>query len=291
MNETNADLTLPPVADGGAAVITGGASGIGLAAAHRFASLGLPVAIADLPGERLRAAESSIKDAGGRILAVAADVALASDVERLRDIVLGEFGRVGVLMLNAGIGLNPGGTWKNLEGWRTLMGVNLWGVIHGAHAFLPAMVEARRPGFVIVTGSKQGITTPPGNAAYNVSKAGLKAFAEALQHELRNTENCRISAHLLIPGFTFTGINARPGAKPPAAWTPEEVVEFMLESLARGDFYILCPDNDVTRPMDERRMQWAIDDVIKNRPALSRWHPDWKGEFEAFMTGAAAKRS
>jgi short-subunit dehydrogenase len=102
------------------------------------------------------------------------------------------------------------GTWKNLEGWRTLMGV-----INGSQAFLPTMVEARRPGFV-VTGSKQGITTPPGNAAYNASKAGLKAFTEVLQHELRNTEGCRISAHLLIPGFTLTGINARLGAKPKA---------------------------------------------------------------------------
>src|SRR5262249_48418520 len=200
------------------------------------------------------------------VIAVAIDVARSADMERLRDIVIGEFARVGVLMLNAGIGLNPGGTWKNLESWRTLMGVNLWGAINGAHAFVPMMLEARRPGFVIVTGSKQGITTPPGNAAYNVSKAGLKAFAEALQHELRNTEGCRISAHLLIPGFTFTSINARLGARPSGAWMPEEVVEFMLESLARGDFYILCPDNDVTRRMDERRMQGAIDDIIKNRP-------------------------
>jgi NAD(P)-dependent dehydrogenase (short-subunit alcohol dehydrogenase family) len=281
MIETN--LKLPPLTDGGAAVITGGASGIGFAAARRFAGLGLPVVIADLQGERLRAAETAMKDAGGRVIAVAADVAQAADMVRLRDTVLGEFGHVGVLMLNAGIGLNPGGTWKNLESWRTLMGVNLWGVINGAHAFLPMMVEARRPGFVIVTGSKQGITTPPGNAAYNVSKAGLKTFTEALQHELRNTEGCRVSAHLLIPGFTFTGINARLGGRPPGAWTPEEVVEFMLGSLARGDFYILCPDNDVTRQMDERRMQWAIDDIIKNRPALSRWHPHWKAEFEAFM--------
>jgi NAD(P)-dependent dehydrogenase (short-subunit alcohol dehydrogenase family) len=281
MNEI--DLKLPPLADGGAAVVTGGASGIGFAAARRFAGLGLPVAIADLPGERLRAAETALKDAGGRVIAVAADVARAEDMERLRDVVLGQLGHVGVLMLNAGIGLDPGGTWKNLDAWRNLMAVNLWGAVHGVHAFLPAMVEGRRPGFVIVTGSKQGITTPPGNAAYNVSKAGLKAFTEALQHELRNTEGCRISAHLLIPGFTFTGINARLGSRPRGAWMPEEVVEFMLESLARGDFYILCPDNDVTRKMDERRMQWAIDDIIKNRPALSRWHPDWKAEHEAFM--------
>jgi NAD(P)-dependent dehydrogenase (short-subunit alcohol dehydrogenase family) len=274
---------LLPIADGGAAVITGGASGIGLAAARRFVGLGLPVVIADLPGERLEGAEASLRDAGARVAAVPTDVASPDDLERLRSVALGQFGHVGVLMLNAGIGLNPGGTWKNLEAWRTLMGVNLWGVIHGVQAFLPAMVEAGRPAWVINTGSKQGITTPPGNAAYNVSKAGLKAYTEALEHELRNTEGCRISAHLLVPGFTFTGINARLGSKPAAAWTPDQVVEFMLASLARGDFYILCPDNDVTRAMDERRMQWAMDDLIKNRPALSRWHPDWKAEFDAFM--------
>lgn len=282
MDDTFAHL--PPLADGGAAVITGGASGIGLAAAYRFAAMGLPVVIADLSGEKLRAAETAIRDAGGRVAAVPTDVAKPQDLERLRDKALGEFGHVGVLMLNAGIGLNPGGAWKNLDAWKTLMDVNLWGAIHGAHAFLPAMLEARRPGYVIATGSKQGITTPPGNAAYNVSKAGLKAFTEALQHELRNTPDCRVSAHLLVPGFTFTGIFAgRIQEKPPGAWTSEQVVEFMLERLARADFYILCPDNDVDRATDERRMAWAIGDLIENRPALSRWHPDWKAAFEAFM--------
>ena len=277
--------TLPPIAEGGAAVITGGASGIGLAAAKRLAGLGLPVVIADLAGERLAAAEAELRDTGARVLAVAADVSNAADVEALRDAATREFGPVGVLMLNAGIGLNPGSAFRNLEAWQTLLGVNLWGVIHGAQAFLPAMVEGRRPGYVIVTGSKQGITTPPGNAGYNVSKAGLKAYAEALQHELRNTEGCRVSAHLLVPGFTFTGINASLGTKPPAAWTSEQVVEFMLASLAKDDFYILCPDNDVTRAIDEKRMAWAIGDLIENRPALSRWHPDWKTRFDAYMAG------
>lgn len=274
--------TLPPLADGGAAVITGGASGIGLAAARRFADLGLPVVIADLPGKTLQEAQASLADAGARVLAVPTDVAQPEDLERLREQALEAFGHVSVLMLNAGVGRNPGGAWKDLAGWRALMDVNLWGVIHGAHAFIPAMLEAARPAYVIATGSKQGITTPPGNAAYNVSKAGLKAYVEALAHELRNTEGQRISAHLLIPGFTFTGITGV-REKPAAAWTAEQVVEFMLESLARGDFYILCPDNDVSRETDERRMQWAIDDIIRNRPALSRWHPDWKAEFEAFM--------
>ncbi|HEX7948173.1 MAG TPA: SDR family NAD(P)-dependent oxidoreductase [Phenylobacterium sp.] len=276
---------LPPIADGGAAVITGGASGIGLAAAHRLARLGLPVVIADLPGERLAAAEAGLREAGAKVLAVATDVSKSAELEALRDAALGAFGRVAVLMLNAGIGLNPGGAWKNPQAWETLLGVNMWGVIHGAQAILPAMVEAGRPGWVIVTGSKQGITTPPGNAAYNVSKAALKAYTEALQHELRNTDGCRISAHLLVPGFTFTGITGggRVTEKPPGAWTGEQVVEFMLQSLAKGDFYILCPDNDVSRALDEKRMAWAMGDLIENRPPLSRWHPDWKAAFEAYV--------
>jgi NAD(P)-dependent dehydrogenase (short-subunit alcohol dehydrogenase family) len=276
---------LPPLADGGAAVITGGAGGIGLAAAHRFAALGLPVAIADLAGDKLDAAVAGLKAAGARAISVPTDVAKPEDLERLRDAALGAFGHVGVLMLNAGVGLNPGGAWKSPEAWRRLLDVNLWGVINGVQAFLPAMIEAGRPGFVVATGSKQGITTPPGNAAYNVSKAGVKAFAEALQHELRNTDGCRISAHLLIPGYTFTGMTARTDEKPPAAWSAEQVVDFMLQSLMKGDFYILCPDNDVDRATDEKRMAWAIGDVIANRPALSRWHPDWKDRFEAFMRG------
>lgn len=282
---TDAYAELPQLANGGAAVITGGASGIGLAAARRFAGLGLPVVIADLAGDRLRDAETTLRETGAKVAAVPTDVSRFEDLERLRDRTQTAFGHVAVLMLNAGVGLNPGGAWKNLDAWKALMNVNLWGVIHGVHAFLPAMIEARQPGFVIATGSKQGITTPPGNTAYNVSKAALKAFTEGLQHELRNTEGCRISAHLLLPGFTYTGMmTSQMPEKPPGAWTPEQVVEFMLESLAREDFYILCPDNDVTRAMDEKRMAWAMGDLIENRPALSRWHPDWKARFEAFLT-------
>src|SRR5205823_12478543 len=278
----------PAMSPNHVAVITGGASGIGLAAAMRFAQAGMKVAIADLGADRLKAAETKLSSAapGGaaNIMTAAVDVSRIEDIAGLESAVQRRFGGTDILMNNAGI--QPGSKmFGPPENWQRILAVNLWGVINGSQVFAPHMIERGRAGLIINTGSKQGITTPPGNAAYNVSKAGLKAFTEALQHELRNTEGCRISAHLLIPGFTFTGINARLGARPPAAWAPEEVVEFMLQSVARGDFYILCPDNDVTRQMDERRMQWAIDDIIKNRPALSRWHADWKAEFEAFMTG------
>ena len=173
--------------------------------------------------------------------------------------------------------------------WRTgsaFLQVNLWGIIHGTQVFAPHMIERGRPGLIINTGSKQGITTPPGNPAYNVSKAGVKALTEALQHELRNMPGCKISAHLLIPGHVFTGLTARGRTeKPPGAWTPEQTVDFMIERIDAGDFYILCPDNDVPRPLDERRMQWATGDIVENRPALSRWHPDYAEAFEKFVKG------
>ena len=279
--------SLPQFSNGGAAVVTGAASGIGLAAARRFLSLGLSVVLADVPGERLDAAAHALAaecDAG-RVLAMPTDVSDPLALDRLRDEALTRYEHIAVLMNNAGVGLNPGGAWKNPDAWRRLMEVNLWGVINGVQAFAPAMVEAGRPAFIINTGSKQGITTPPGNAAYNVAKAGVKAFTEALAHELRNTEGCGISAHLLIPGFTFTGMTGGGGAreKPAAAWTPDQVADFMLERLTRGDFYILCPDNDVARETDEKRILWAAQDITENRPALSRWHPDYAEAFADYM--------
>jgi hypothetical protein len=270
-------------------VITGGASGIGFAAAHRFAQLGMKVCIADIGDERLRDAETKLSSAapGGAasIMAVVADVSDAASVKELEAAVRNRFGGTDVLMNNAGI--QPGSKmFGPLDNWQRILSVNLWGIINGTQIFAPGMIARGRPGLIINTGSKQGITTPPGDPAYNVSKAGVKAFTEALAHELRNTAACRITAHLLIPGFVFTPLSA-PGRveKPAAAWTPEQTVDFMLERLDTGDFYILCPDNDVPRALDERRILWAAGDIVENRPALSRWHPDYAEKFAAFVKG------
>ena len=271
------------------AVITGGASGIGLAAAMRFAGLGMKVCIADVGGSRLQEAETKLSSAapGGAadIMASAVDVSRVEEVAGLQDAVRQRFGGTDILMNNAGI--SPGaGMFGPLENWQRLLAVNLWGVIHGTQIFAPHMIERGRPGLIINTGSKQGITTPPGEPAYNVSKAGVKAFTEALQHELRNTAGNRISAHLLIPGFVFTGLTSRGRAeKPAAAWTPEQTVDFMIERIEAGDFYILCPDNDVPRSLDERRILWAAGDIVENRPPLSRWHPDYGDAFAKFAKG------
>jgi hypothetical protein len=218
-------------------------------------------------------------------MAEAADVSRIEDVQALESAVLERFGGADILMNNAGI--QPGSrTFGPLQDWQRILGVNLWGVIHGSQVFAPGMIARGRDGLIINTGSKQGITTPPGDPAYNVSKAGVKAFTEALQHELRNTPGSRISAHLFIPGFVFTGLTAKGRAeKPAAAWTPEQTVDFMIEKVEAGDFYILCPDNDVPRPLDERRILWAAGDIVENRPALSRWHPDYAEAFAAFVKG------
>ena len=112
----------------------------------------------------------------------------------------------------------------------------------------------------------------------------MKALTEGLAHTLRTRCGDRVSAHLLVPGFTFTGMT-RPGIpeKPEGAWTPEQVVALMLERLAMGDFYIVCPDNETTSEQDSKRIAWAAGDVTENRPALSRWHPDWKDAFAAYV--------
>jgi NAD(P)-dependent dehydrogenase (short-subunit alcohol dehydrogenase family) len=277
----------PAIQAGRVAVIMGSASGIGLAAAQHFAGAGMKVCMADAAADLLVSSASAVAALapGGadHVLVAPVDVSDMDQVTAFKDRVYDTFGEVAVLMNNAGIG-RGGGAFDHYDRWRRLMAVNLWGVINGVHAFAEAMIAQGTDAAIVNTGSKQGITNPPGDAAYNVTKAGIKALTEHLAHQLRNLEGCRVSAHLLVPGFTYTGISAqRPEGKPLGAWTPEQVVDEMLAGMGRGDFYILCPDNDVTRAMDEKRIQWAADDLIQNRPALSRWHPDYKDAFAAWM--------
>lgn len=276
----------PAIAKDNVAVITGGASGIGFAAAKRFLQAGMKVAIADIGADHLARAEELLANAAaGEVLALQTDVSRPEQLEALQAAVIARFGGVDVLMNNAGIEPNSSALGPR-DAYERIIGVNLWGVIHGTQIFAPGMIARGRPGLIINTGSKQGITTPPGNPAYNVSKAGVKAFTEALAHELRNTAGCAVTAHLLIPGFVFTALTARGRSEKPAgAWTPDETIDFMLARLAERDFYILCPDNDVPRDLDERRIAWAAGDIIENRPALSRWHKDYADAFKAFVEG------
>jgi NAD(P)-dependent dehydrogenase (short-subunit alcohol dehydrogenase family) len=274
---------------GRTALITGGGNGIGRATANRLSALGMNICLVDVDEPELQTAIEEVRDSAlddtVKVLGFTTDVSSFEQVCRLRDQVLSEFGDIAVLMNNAGISA-PTSPWESYEGWQKIMSVNLWGVINGVHAFAPAMVEQDKPGAIINTGSKQGITNPPGNTAYNVTKAGIRTLTEGLAHQLRNTEGCQVSAHLLVPGFTYTGMTRRRlPEKPASAWWPEQVADYLLAALARGDFYVICPDNDVSAELDHKRIQWNTDDIIENRPALSRWHSDYAAAFEAFTRG------
>ena len=278
-------MSHPVLTAGRVAVVTGAASGIGLAASRALAALGMKVCLCDVEAGDLDAARESVAAAaraGVRdVLTMRADVASEEDMRSLERAVRDRFGEIAFVMNNA-VTRVGGGVFASSDDWRKAFDVNFWGVVNGVRAFVPRMIAQGTECMVVNVGSKQGITNPPGNSAYNVTKAALKAYTEALQHELRNDPDnnpgCRVSAHLLVPGWTTTGKREHQ----PGAWLPEQVVSAMLDGLRCGDFYIVCPDNEVTPEMDRKRILWAAGDIVDNRPPLSRWHPDFAKAFEEF---------
>ncbi|KIJ54458.1 hypothetical protein M422DRAFT_153424 [Sphaerobolus stellatus SS14] len=279
------------IAAGRVAVITGAASGIGRAAARELAHLGLKVAIADINAEELQAVGRELNNIAGdesNVLVVPTDVSDLAQVQALKDKVLDTWGEVAVLLNNAGIG-QVGTSWKNLDAWKKDFEVNLWGVVNVQHTFVPVMLYQENPSAIITTGSKQGITNPPGNAAYNATKAAVKSLTESLACELRQKPT-KLTAHLFVPGWTFTSIGgAKLGQeKPSGAWTPAQTVLYMLDRVRAGDFYILVPDNETSRELDQLRIKWAAEDITESRPALSRWHPEYKPLFEEYVRDGMA---
>jgi len=258
---------------GARALITGGASGVGLATAKMCAMHSMRLAIVDVNTSALSAAKDLLSKSA-EVETYQVDVSQLSQWQSLRKQIETRFGGLDFLMLNAGIG--PKGSWEDTDYFHKVMDTNLFGVINGLGQVLDLVTkDDGGPSAVVITGSKQGITNPPGNAAYNASKAAIKTLAEHLSYDLRSSKT---SVHLLVPGWTFTGLTGGGAAKakPDGAWAPEQVAELLGKKMEQGKFYIICPDNDVSEDMDKRRMLYGAGDIVYERPALSRWREDTK---------------
>lgn len=288
----------PAIRHGASAVITGASVGIGFAIADRLAQEGMNLILLDNNAATLaHAKQLLLTKYPERVLrTVCADVASDQGRIAINDAVE-ELGSLALLVNNAGIlgksALECAGPWHDTLHWRHIMEVNFWAVLELQSLLVPRLIEQGTPAAIINLGSKEGITTPPGNAAYSVSKAAIKVLTEQLAHELREPKASHVSAHLLIPGYTFTPMNFpqvdflaldnEHSAKPAAPWSAAQVVRRLLDGLSRREFYIFCEDNEVTTELDQRRMQWSADDMILGRPALSRWHPDYVDQFNQYI--------
>ena len=196
------------------AVVTGAASGIGRALARRFAGDGMKVVLADLEGEALATASRQLAASGGRVLAVPTDVACAADVEALARRAVDAFGGVHVLCNNAGVAGHPAPIWEqSATDWERVLGVNLWGVIHGLRIFLPIMLAQDGEGHIVNTASMAGLVSLPNLAPYHATKHAVVTISESLHYELE-LAGSKLRVSVLCPGFVRTGIM---DATPPAS--------------------------------------------------------------------------
>ncbi|EFY86595.1 short chain dehydrogenase/reductase [Metarhizium acridum CQMa 102] len=271
-------------ASGSSALITGGASGVGLAIAKLCRSKGMKILLVDVNAEALQNAKKQLvgeNDAESDVVTAEADVSKVHAWAELKKTATSTFGTIELLVLNAGVGTR--GTWGDQEYFSKIFQTNLFGVVNGINTFLPVIQEASktRPTSIVITGSKQGITNPPGNPAYNASKSAVKTLAEHLSWDLKDTNT---SVHLLVPGWTFTGMTRGGNTEKPAgAWAPQQVAEYLYRKMQDDKFYVICPDNDVSEETDKKRMLWSVGDIVKERPPLTRWREEWKKEAEETM--------
>jgi NAD(P)-dependent dehydrogenase (short-subunit alcohol dehydrogenase family) len=256
---------------GTVAVVTGAASGIGAALARAFSAAGCAVVLADIEKAPLQQVASSL---GGDPLAVVTDVSDAGSVDRLAETAFGRFGVVNILCNNAGVSTFDPVTAQTLDDWRWVLGVNLWGVIHGVHSFLPRLLSQGQPAHIVNTSSLAGIVSGiPNLAPYNVAKVGVVAISETLRLELA-MDGAHVGVSVLCPGSTESRIlesernrpaafghelrlaageafreAVRAGFRSPGARTPDQVAAQVLEAVRDGDFWIVTSGemNDLVR--------------------------------------------
>ena len=191
--------------EGKTAVITGAASGIGLALARHSAAVGMNVVLADIDEAALNSAVQELELPASRVLAVRTDVRHAAEIKKLADVAYSQFGAVHLLFNNAGVALART-TWEHtVEDWEWILQVNLWSVVHGISEFLPRMQAQGGAAHIVNTASVAGLVSNPGMAAYNVSKHGVVTLSETLSLELQMTQS-PVGISLLCPGWVPTGI-------------------------------------------------------------------------------------
>ncbi len=268
---------------GKVAVVTGAASGIGMGMATRFAQEGMKVVLADVEEPALEAAVTRLRQQEHDVLGVVTDVSSAVSVEALAQKTLETYGKVHVLCNNAGVGGGFGiGIWEaSLKDWQWTLGVNLWGVIHGVHTFLPIMLDQDEPGHIVNTASSAGIT--PGSRVYGVTKHAVVALSESLYDGLRARDS-KLHCSVLCPGVINTqimyGARNRPAElqnEAPASameqesrdrikhlaetsgMSPEEASGIVLQAIKDEQFWILTHDE-----FDEI-IRGRADDILARR--------------------------
>jgi NAD(P)-dependent dehydrogenase (short-subunit alcohol dehydrogenase family) len=268
-------MSHPAFSPDNVAVITGAALGIGRAMAKRFAEAGMKVALLDVNEKYLAEAAAEI---GGAALPVICDVSDVSSLQAARGKIMEHWGKAPSVLVNNAVTRMAEGFDAPLEDWKRSLDINVMGVVNGVHVFLDDMKTAGTPALIINLGSKQGITNPPGHPVYNMAKAAVRTYSEALEHELRQNRKRNVMVHMLVPGWTTTGFDEhRQGA-----WHPDQVVDYMLAAIDRGSFYIVCPDDEVSEELDRKRFLWTAMDITEDRMPLSRWHDYGRKLFEAF---------
>lgn len=268
---------------GRVAVVTGAASGIGRALAERFAKEGMKVVLADVEAEALDEAAHEIEATGAKVLAVRTDVSRAADVERLGKVTVDSLGAVHVICNNAGVAAS-GLSWMcTVDDWRWVLGVNLWGVIHGVRVFTPLILSHGGEGHIVNTASMAGMISGPGMAMYNVSKHGVVTLSETLQHELTMLGS-PVRVSVLCPGFVNTRIFDAARNRPPelADTAPPLPGSEAMEQLGRQ---LLASGSPPSLVAD------AVLDAIRAERFYVFPHPEWKERIRDRMEDILAERN
>ena len=259
---------------GKVAAVTGAASGLGRSMALAFAGEGMDLALADVDEVNLSTVQEEVMAKGVRAITLKVDVSQAAQVEGLRDQALTRLGGVHVVCNNAGV--SPlGAVWENsVADWQWILGVNLWGVIHGVRAFAPHLI-AQDEGHIVNTASVAGLISPPGSGAYNVTKHAVVALSETLQHDLRE-RNSRVGVSVLCPAYVPTRITESERNRPRELAASEK----SKETLARE---AMLKKAVTSGKVSADQVARAVVAAIKDERFYILTHPRIKGAIQARM--------